>query len=682
MTRALTGEEAMPRALTRNLSRSLTRRVGDEAAFGLLPKDATRGAARPLLVSQQDLVDFTAERLVDHKVPRQVVFLSSSDDIPKTSTKKYKRVGLSDHLGLSAVDLVAQNALEGGDDVGVAQASVPPPVKPHKAVYGLRFFFAVWVVFMHIGNFGERINRLRDISVSMPGFFMLAGFMLAAATTRPIQDRWGFYKSRIIAAHPLYLLCVFICLPIYWIVCIGEGEDRLGGSGFASICEQRELDKDGNFGVLQRVGRQAYVILTVVAAQTAWPWGLEAARYFWVNPALWFSSAYYFSVYCFPFVHSWSKSPLFNPASDRTQRCCTCSRSRLFSCNPYCCRPMLTSTLLIIVGTKVAHWITKWAFYYSGWYETVDAAAWACWCFPPTWVPTFMLGVLTFNAFEFNRRGTSESEWWPFWGMLTDGITLMLLLICVLSVLNYTADRAFAMFFSAHSYHGGQGLEQGWHLCLGVLAVWFYGLAAGAGFTSQIMSSKYLVQYLSPASYAIYLFHHPVCYYWWLATRAWNDIGHFPEFLEDMEPWEFFAILLISICLAVFVTHVANEYVTSMFMRLFEHSVRVFSLRHCIGESGHEETHEDSTLTVMVSLIKGLTGADVDGSTQIAECGFDSFGMGAMVALVRKNFPAAKISAMRLYQLQTIGELVAEIDCKGKGDVSDSDASSGVSSEG
>ncbi|CAK0906077.1 unnamed protein product [Prorocentrum cordatum] len=565
--------------------------------------------------------------------------------------------------------------MEGGDDVDVAPAFVPPPVKPHKAVYGLRFFFAIWVVFMHVGNFNDRIKRLRDISISMPGFFMLAGFMLSAATTRPIVDRAHFYKSRIIAAHPLYLLSVFLSLPIYYMVCIGKGEDRLGGSGFTHTCEQREMDRDDDgWGALRRVGREAYMLFSLVAAQTAWPWGVASSELFFVNPALWFSSAYYFTVFCFPFVHSWAKSPLFNPTADSTQRWCACSRSRLFGCNLYCCRPMLLSTLVITVGTKVGHWITKYALYYSGWHNTPNEAAWACWTFPPTWLGTFMLGVLTFNAFEFNRRGASESEYWPFWGVLTDSITLMLLLIIALTAVCYDADRVFAMFFGAHSYHGGAGLDQGWQLCLPVLAVWLYGLAAGTGITSLIMSNTYLVKYLSPAAYAIYLFHLPVCYYWWLSFYSWNDLGHVPQFLDDVSPWEFLAVLSITICLAVFVTHVANEYVTSMFMRLVDYCVRVLSLRYCKGESQWQETDEHNTLTVMVSLIKGLTGADVDGSTLIAECGFDSFGMGAMVALVRKNFPAAKVSAMRLYQLQTVSDLVAEID--GSGVETDTDASS------
>ncbi len=50
-------------------------------------------------VTERELRAFAAERLVDFKVPRKVIFLT---EIPKGATGKIQRIGLADKLGLSA----------------------------------------------------------------------------------------------------------------------------------------------------------------------------------------------------------------------------------------------------------------------------------------------------------------------------------------------------------------------------------------------------------------------------------------------------------------------------------------------------------------------------------------------------------------------------------------------------
>lgn len=67
-------------------------KLGEEVAAAVVLRE---GAA----CSEQELKDFTAERLVDFKVPRKILFL---DEIPKGATGKLQRIGLAEKLGLSA----------------------------------------------------------------------------------------------------------------------------------------------------------------------------------------------------------------------------------------------------------------------------------------------------------------------------------------------------------------------------------------------------------------------------------------------------------------------------------------------------------------------------------------------------------------------------------------------------
>lgn len=569
--------------------------------------------------SESDLIDFAAENLADHKVPRQIFFVESADDIPKTGTGKYKRLRLAKEFGLTAVDLVARDALGGGD--------AEPIPKPHKALYGVRFFFAIWVVYMHMGDLGETAGHCRDMSISMPGFFMLAGFLLSAATSRPIENYREFWRSRILSAHPMYLLAFAVSAPIYWLVCVTRDDGSLmGGTAFAQICSWREWS-------LTTASKQVWLMLTVVFAQTAWPWGQRASNEYFPDDPVWFSSAYYFSVFCFPFLHTWMKGREFPRCSDTSRSCCA---STCFTYNLTSRCPLLVSTTLVVVLTRLMHmfarsWL-KYTFGKPGWLD------WASWCFPPAWVGMFFLGMLIHDAFVFNQRKARESTW-SCWGVLTDAITVLIFACFAVSAFSEEGRKWLWKYVSSNDIDG-------WQLCLFFMVPWVYGLAVGNGLTCWFLSNSLLVQYLSPASYSIYLFHQPVSWYYYLYAYAWgDDLDAYPDKRDLFNPKEFVGILVMTICVALFVTHIANNYVTSMFMRAFD----------CGKPSGTGE--RSSALSSTVGMIKSLTGVDATGSMQLSDCGFDSFGMGSLVAAIRKNFPDARITTLQLYKIKTVAEL-------------------------
>ncbi|CAK0837978.1 unnamed protein product [Prorocentrum cordatum] len=169
-------------------------------------------------ISPADLVQFlVGQGLSPSKLPRQFVIVPNVDSIPKTTTGKYLRSSLAKHFNLVAVDNEAAIGLQNN------QSSISEPfgegvrnkvIRPDKSVLGLRFVIALWVVFMHFGaNFPAVIRGFRASSLSMEMFFVIAGFQLSATVTRPITDWCEFYKNRIVAVYPLYLLSILFGLP-------------------------------------------------------------------------------------------------------------------------------------------------------------------------------------------------------------------------------------------------------------------------------------------------------------------------------------------------------------------------------------------------------------------------------------------------------------------------------------
>merc|ERR1719401_1331695 len=108
---------------------------------------------------------------------------------------------------------------------------------------------------------------------------------------------------------------------------------------------------------------------------------------------------------------------------------------------------------------------------------------------------------------------------WPHWGKLTDLTTVLMIMTLAFAPLLWWLDPKYSYI----SYSGVQyplpnmpaiKIAQWWggDNALGckfvdfALCFWIYGLAVGKGFTAKILGSNFMVQYLSPAAYSVYLF--------------------------------------------------------------------------------------------------------------------------------------------------------------------------------
>lgn len=562
--------------------------------------------------------------------------------------------------------------------------------------------------------------------MSMMGFFILAGFLLASSTTRPIEDKWNFYRNRIVAAHPLYLLAVCISVPIvFWdkignptsmvitaagtcpagytltysgsptcddsqrIVqpchggspctteqcgnhCTNDAQCRFffandnGGCHLYTSCDSTRNPSYGGTTCqkdeLEPVGFFVYFLYSTIVfvfGQQAWPWGLPAfAAYGNANGPLWFSSAYYFCLVVFPFVHKWlAKRTFFN---------CCCrgkeptSNSGCCGFSLYCCWPICGCIGIINCCTLVTFFVVV-IIVAAAFSLPMEVAFMSAYMFPPIWAGIFTLGVFLYNLFELSRRGKTDEELWPHWGKVADGMTfvffLSLLAASGLASLGEDLEGLLGAMWSRPLRFG-----------LSAVCLWIYALATGKGFTARLFRSRLLVKYVSPASYVIYLIHWPVATYFMKLVNPDSEFGK--AGLEKIPVYQFFVLVILITLLAMFLQHYVSAPLTTCFMRCFDAWLRCCC---CCCKCGQKGVDEDaSTLVKVIHAIQGLTGADVDGATPLTDCGLDSFGTSALVGVLRAKIPGVRLSPIRMYQLQTVAEVADEIE-KGldAGDVKD-----------
>jgi hypothetical protein len=475
-------------------------------------------------------------------------------------------------------------------------------------------------------------------------FFLLAGFLLASTSTRSIADKASFYKSRIVAAHPMYLLAVLVALIPLLATCPPGG----GGLGTLEECTISWL------GNIASGWGLTFMLLFMVFAQLAWPWhllfgvlGLSnlASLYqvtFNVSAPLWFSSAYYFCIILFPFLHNWvTKWEMF-----------TVREAEFMRCNIMRCFLIVMLGLIAVPNVVLA--ITD---------DNVSA-----YTFPPMWAGIFFLGILMWQVYEANRS-RDESKVWPHWGKMVDATSVVSIAILVLISCMPSFDSAAIM---------GALWARPFRLSLPLWCIWIYGLATGQGYTARLLGSEVLVRYLSPASYCIYLFH-------WSIANSWKMIFHrgaagfslgfktpsqqisspvalvsslrTDAFFPEITWWEWPLYAAFVTLFAMFMTHVVNPPLTATFMRCLD---------ACLGScacGGHnlDERGQDISIVVTES-IRNLTGNDdVHSATRIDNCGLDSFGAGALIGVLHARLPKVHLNAIQVYQLETIGGLVAEI---------------------
>lgn len=169
------------------------------------------GDAQDMGPFKKQLYQFLKDQGVQqYKFPEEIVFVTE-DQLPKTRSNKYIRTGLAEKLGIN-------------DDKANKNLQDMKPVRFHDAVIGVRFILALWVFYVHVGEFdkydyqeGKQTSVwsfTRSWCFHTPLFFFVGGFLLAAGTHLPVtgaKDLMNFYALRIASLHPMYLVSILFC---------------------------------------------------------------------------------------------------------------------------------------------------------------------------------------------------------------------------------------------------------------------------------------------------------------------------------------------------------------------------------------------------------------------------------------------------------------------------------------
>jgi hypothetical protein len=273
--------------------------------------------------------------------------------------------------------------------------------------------------------------------------------------------------------------------------------------------------------------------------------------------------------------------------------------------------------------------------------------------------------MLLAKLFQLNHKDADAYQW-PHWGKLTDATSIFMLGMFALASILWKIDpRIDSNVYNGQVYPtlGGavNSLARWWggdNCCKLVtfpLCIWIYGLAVGKGRSAKVLGSHFLVTYLSPAAYSVYLFHYPVSQYWSIAKQK---LLHAPA-VGDAKlslGWallDYFIVLFVATLIAMLAAHKLNAPLTSAFLRMFD---RVCCC--CRAEANSQMT----TLEKVTAAVKGLSGAFVDETTLISDCGLDSFGTSALLGVLKPKFRRLTLTPLEMYRLRTIGDLVARID--------------------
>mmetsp|Transcript_6955 Transcript_6955/g.9964 ORF Transcript_6955/g.9964 Transcript_6955/m.9964 type:complete len:973 (+) Transcript_6955:336-3254(+) len=575
------------------------------------------------LLSEDDLVWELKQRVIkcglqELKAPEKVVFLQEQD-IPMTSSKKVIRVGLSEKLGVKPMS----------DDVMERLQDLKPFPSISEALSGVRFFLAFAVLYNHIGDFGDRLNHARLFCLHVPAFFFIGGFILAAGSKNNVIDKAdlkGFFGLRLAIIHPMYLIALVFALINFVVRCKPSNyiED------FDPV---RQPEEDDHFVCQSTMIEMPYgwamfssLFMHIFALQP-WPFSLLLSWFILSYP--WFQSVYYFCLFCFPWLHRQFHA-------QRRNKKVLFKHMAFWLCSNY-----------IMVGVFQL---------YSRLYEYDPNFAYIfslmAYLFPPGWLPSFALGVGAYFLFALYRPNEKMSVW--KWGVATDCLTLgIFAMFMVFAMLpeHVTPDKAdtkeekryFAYFLS--------------RVTAPITFLWIFGLAVGKGFTARLMSNSFLVTWLAPASYNMYLFHQVIQEWYFLATRGYwwvqpKPYYWFSPYATPVPWWEFFIIAFITIAFSVFVEVFVNGWIV-------KHSTAFTRTILCLKEEKVEGKNVGETI---VSVIKNITGMEVFEDTNLLDTGLSSMTTLLLVSDLVKIYPTLKLTARDVFGAKTVKGLIDVVE--------------------
>jgi len=596
--------------------------------------------------------------------------ICTDDELPKTKTKKYIRIGMADALGLEPQD-------------GNGDAS---PVKEKKALVdwgvlgGFRFFLACYVMFMHIGSVDSwgSFSNLRGFPWHVHVFFTLGGYSMASPMNPAIKKKLSYFIARIGAMYPMYAAALFFGLVNLLIVCRpstfrpfhwdSQPDDLLLNGELAPLfCEGTPATPNSYWGSL------ILTVLTYIFGLAVTPfWPIS----WWMGYYLWFSSMYYFCLAIFPATYNL----LYNRMRKQTSA--------------------LLKLIVILFIVNYAILATAWFSMKNGsaynHYDTdtgeknniedredgkwTNIAALSFYLFGPFWALYFFIGTVT--AFLYDAYCPNERHNAHIWGWIADTVTLIMLGLMIAVICQGTQEKGaevtlpkYMRPYDADEFTDISVINRLWDNVAGRLAcplttIWVFALSTGEGYTAGILRNETLSVTLAPNAYNCFLFHQMIGQWYFAATRN----GHFWNwwryrkthywFSPEACPVEWYEYPLV-VGLVVVFSRFMDSTVQPMISAGFS------AIMACI--KGEEEEEDVDTSDVLLGIIENMTGIQPELDYTLDECGLASIGIPVLVALLNKNFSTSSltldITPADLIAAKTIVDMVNVVDeCKARAD--------------
>ena len=668
---------------------------GEEVGCALvLSSDAPEGVEEGAIVKEMRRWLRDA-KLAPIKWPTKWV-VCTDDQLPKTKTKKYVRIGLAETLGL----------LDDEED----SAECPIKKKETKAkidwevITGFRFCLACYVMFMHIGSNESwgRFNNLRGFPWHVHVFFTLGGFSLASPMNPTILKKFSYFTARILQMYPLYALALVFGLANLLVVCRpstfrptfhwhAQPDDLVleDGSTAPLFCEGTPATPGSYW---------ASLFLTIVT----YVFGLAVTPFWpiswWLGYYLWFSSMYYQCLAIFPAT--------YNFFFDKLRKKTTTLLSLLIG--------LLVLNAAIIAGA----WFTLRDYSSSEYTErsltnvfdhyddegafdvviseeavppddeyndtdvisnsaavNVNVYVLSYYLFGPFWALYFIIGVCT--AFLYDAYRPAERHRAHVWGWVADGITLVMIGLSISMVLQERRHGEERFFLlrpdEADDDSDNASVHRLWDNSVGrimapLTTLWVFSMSTGYGRTAAFLRTPFLVETLGPNSYSCFLFHQVVGQWYYAATRSghmWNWWRYRKRFYWfspgpcPVEWYEYIYVVGLVVAFSRFLDHSLLPWMNVAWARAKELILRD-------GGNGEDEDDEEDIGEVLCKIIEKMTGIEPEHDSTLEECGLASVGIPVLVSLLNKAFSKKDkplgITAAHLIGAKTIADMVEQVE--------------------
>ncbi|WP_343594994.1 AMP-binding protein [Acinetobacter sp.] len=629
-----------------------------------------------------------------HKIPT-VWRVVDKNDLPMTSSKKYKRNVMADVFGIT--DLASNNN-EKNSGTGVKSekqkevsnstsvAKVNHKDKPDvdwDTIAGFRFILACYVMFMHIGanNSWEAFNNLRQFQWHVNSFFILAGFSLAVLMPSYISKKFAFVKSRVVVMYPLYFLAMVFAMTNLFVSCnLSTFIPTFSWGPFTheagkSFCQGTPwIEGSWFWNVISSF------VIHVTGLQATPLWGAS----WFIGFYLWFISMYFQCLVVFPIIYN----------------------------AMYKHRGNVNKILTYIGVGLVVNAVILFGFWFGFWFgfavdfvgfghfdpitglrtiiPTVSQIALAgkdnaiglgFYLFAPFWMIYFLVGIGA--AFLYDAIRPTEQKYSYIWGYVADAITLIILCVSIAHIAQgYThfdptmnqvpVDAYFMRPEAANSYADPSITNRIWDEIYSrsfapLTVLWIFALSTGKGVTARILKSSPLSQVLAPTAYACFLFHQMVGQWYYAATRGdwwnwWENRKSFYWFSPEPVPVEWYEYFYVVGLVVLFAKLIQPA---DIYLRNGTACIVNF-VKNIGNNKDHVNQQHVDTADVVLKIASRISGFDADKTLSLNDNGLASLGIVQFVSALESEFSTlgnkVSISMQEIMETNDLNEVIAIID--------------------